>query len=81
MFLEDVSEISRGSGKRVLVKCDSEQAEYCLGEVMRKYRDVYNNMDKIVENIFAFNVRYFNIGVVTTTDVSTKNLMIISWIS
>lgn len=46
MFLEDVSELSRGSGKRVLVKCDSEQAEYCLGEVMRKYRDVCNNMDK-----------------------------------
>ena len=42
MFLEDVSELSRWSNRQVLVVCDFQESESCLGNTM----NVRTTMDK-----------------------------------
>ena len=46
MFLENISELSRGSNKKVMVVCDFQESEACLVKVMRRYSNVQNTMDK-----------------------------------
>ena len=46
MFLENVFELSKGSHKKVMVVCDFQESEKCLGHVVRQYRHIHSNMDK-----------------------------------
>ena len=46
MFLENVSELSRRSSKKVLVICDFQESEKCTEKVMREYCSVQNTMDR-----------------------------------
>ena len=46
MFLENVSDLSRRSNKKVSVLCDFMLSESCLVKVMREYRYVHDTMDK-----------------------------------
>ena len=46
MFLEDVSELSRCSNKKVSVVCDFMLSESCLVKVIRKYYDIQNNTNR-----------------------------------
>jgi hypothetical protein len=54
MFLEDVYDLSRGSNKKVLVLCDFQESESCLGHVMRKYSDVLASMEKTMACMVVF---------------------------
>lgn len=46
MLLDDISELSRGSNEKVLVLCDFQESQSCLGHVIRRYVDVHDNMDR-----------------------------------
>ena len=46
MFIEDVSELSRWSHKKIMVLCDFQESESCLEKVMRRYCSVQNNTDR-----------------------------------
>ena len=46
MFLENVYDLSRGSGKKVSVVCDFMLSESCLGHVIKRYVDVLAIMNR-----------------------------------
>ena len=46
MLLDDTSELSRWSNKKVSVVCDFQESKCCLGNVMRRYCNVQDNMDR-----------------------------------
>ena len=46
MFLENISELSRCSNKKVSVVCDYQESELCLGKVIRMYMNVRTNINK-----------------------------------
>ena len=46
MFLDDISELSRGSYKEVIVVCDFRKSESCLGHVIRRYSNIQDNIDR-----------------------------------